>query len=267
MKRKIFPFLKMNLQRLFPEHNVCLFSEGDREKTWRIANVPPELLNHLRVWLLTQLRSPAIDLVEILENNTQNYDEVLAHRLGLSPIEADPLAMEPFAPEVKFNQPDLCTERTCLLFELNSENSTSSIRSVSLDELKWIPLGNQISIFGERPPRPFYSDLYLARLLPGQRIHLRAYAVLGTGSQHAKWSAVDPSYSPLTMKDVQIVPTCTTCEQIRVTMKFDPGFDCFYFTISLIGGLSFEDVERQLETRFDWNGLYPPRPVKYLYDR
>lgn len=257
------------MEALFSQSDICLYSEIDREKTWRISNVSPEILNRLRRWLSTEVLSPAIDLVEILTNHSQTYDEVLAHRLGLSPIEADPSQMEEFAPEVKFDQSSLCTDRTCLLFELHSFNNTPLIRNVTLEELRWVPLGNQDLMFKDRPPRPYYPDLILTRLAPGQEIHLRAYAVLGTGSQHAKWSSVHASYGLETpsFDELKLYPTCSSCEQLRVSLKYDPGLNCYYFTIALIGGLSFEDLDRQLQTRFDWKGLYPPQSIQYLYQK
>lgn len=259
----------MDLRPVFPQNDVCLFSEGVRERTWKINNIPPITLNYLSRWLQSELLSVAIDGIDVITNTSPLYDEQLAERLGLIPIEADPLRMDRFTGSSLAD----CTERTCLIFELNVTNSTQGVMNVLSSDLRWVPIGNQAQLFIDRPPRPFFPQLLIARIYPGQSIQLRAYATLGTGAEHAKWSSLNALFSPFTPKAPmsQLVPvpkrypTCITCEQVTVNTKFEPGFGCYYFTIGLTGGLTFEDVQRQLDSRFDWGNRYPPQPIRYSF--
>ena len=252
----------MDLKPLFPQHDVCLYSEAGRERTWRIANVPPTLLNFLTRWLKTELLTVAVNGIIAEVNTSPLYSEVLAHRLGLVPIAVDPLRMERFEGDSFTN----CTDRTCVVFDLVAENNGRGVRDVMSGELQWVPFGNQLQIFADRPPMPYYSDLLLVRLYPGQAIKIRAYAVLGTGAEQAKWSAVNAVGSPFAAFP-QMYPTCLSCEQLAVSVRFEPGFGCYYYTIELTGGLDFSDVQQQILTRFDWQGQYPPKPLRYFFEQ
>jgi hypothetical protein len=367
----------MDLQALFPGNRVCLFSETINSRVWRIINVPSQVLNYLRIWLEDQLIAVAIDWIQVRANTSTYYDEYIAHRLGLIPIDADPLRLENFTG----NSPDLCSENTCIIFDLNVNNPGKDVKNVLSGDLQWIPLGNQAQAWRDRPPRPIYDNLLIARLLPGQEINLRAYAVRGTNIQHAKWSSalvhfrliptkrqaiptqvtstiplviqaqsrlsttsqpsvltqlgtdisgppsvlsqlssIGPGSPPINLPSVfnqfnttsvslpttsisSIIPVynsgitqssilsqlnnggglpatdlssnltkqetntgyslydgtegepepCLPCEQF-INIGVQPGFNCYYFTIELIGGLSFEDIDQQLRTRFSWTG-------------
>ena len=267
----------MDLQRIFPENSVCLLSETPRERTWRILNISYGALNHLRNWLERELVSVAIKWIEVPDNTSLMPEEVWAHRLGLTPIKADPLVMVDFTEE----DPDFCGERTCLIFDLNLVNTGTTPMNVLSGHLQWVPIGNQASLFRD-PPRPLYDDIVLAKVSPGRGIQLRAYAVRGTGEQHAKWSAVyaffrkiptgSAARAPFTVETgTRIFPiphtgTCDYCEYFPLEVTMQPGFNCYYLNIKLTGGLTFEDIQRQLDERFDWGGLYPPREIQYFLE-
>ena len=370
----------MDLERIFPQGHVCLFSSNDYIKVWRITNIPAGTLNYLRIWLQDSLVSTSIDMVQIRENTSTFYDEYIAHRLGLIPINTDPLRMTNFDEK----DYDLCSETTCIEFNLNVNNPTQDIKNVLSRDLIWNPIGNQAQMWQDRPPKPLYDNLLIAKLLPGQEINLRCYAVRGTNAQHAKWGSVfthfrrvskkptqvnvytklsqitirptglltggsmlsqlnatpsrinrnflqylatllnlserelssmiqDPNYGnvnqltdylnnlfginpPLTQNEVRqmieltlpifqesriILPPvlvstlspaqplslpsttgCVPCEQINVDIQ--PGNNCYYFTVELVGGLTFSDINRQLIEIFDW-GTTSFSEQEYIY--
>ena len=278
----------MDLQALFPDHSVCLFSDRPEEKVWRIHNISAQALNYLRIWLDNNIISVAINWLQVQANTSTFYDEYIAHRIGLIPINADPLRMEDFNEE----NPNLCSENTCIMFELNINNPGPAVKNVLSQDLRWIPLGNQAEAWRDRPPRPIH-DVVIAKLLPGQEINLKAYAVRGTGEQHAKWSAtlthfrLVPTRRPIIQgQTISIAsPTpiisilspetssssssssslpCLPCEQI-VHVRYQPGFNCYYFTVELVGGLSFDDINRQLQTRFSWEGGPSFEEARYIF--
>lgn len=264
----------MDLQRVIDANPVCLLSEGPRERTWRILNISYQPLNRLRNWLERDLLSMAFNWVEVFDNTSLMPEEIWAHRIGLVPISADPLLMEPF----QKNSPDLCSEDTCLVFELNVTNTGTEVRNVVSGDFRWVPLGDQASRF-PTPPRMTYPDILLGTLLPGRTIQLRAYAVQGTGEQHAKWSSARvfygavptrrPAQGQVTIEQAPLgVETgCRRCEELPLEITLQQGFSCYYFTIRLTGGLTFEQIDRQLRERFSWDGTYPLEPVRYRFER
>lgn len=265
----------MDLQRIINANPVCLLSEGPRERTWRILNISYQPLNQLRIWLERELISMAFNWIEVFDNTSLMPDEVWANRIGLIPISADPLLMEDFTG----TGPELCTEDSCLTFELNVTNTGSTIMNVVSGDFNWVPLGTQAARFSE-PPRVAYPDLVLAKLLPGRSIHLTAYAIRGTGEEHAKWSSTHVFYRMVPTRrpvqgEVEIVRAppgfentgCRRCEELPLEVTLEEGFSCYYFTIRLTGGLTFEQIDRQLQERFSWQGNYPVQPVRYRFER
>lgn len=284
----------MDLSALFPNNTTCLLSadnEKSRSQTWRIVNVPYRSLNHLRIWLTEQLYSTAIDWIEISINTSRFHDEYLAHRLGLVPLVFDPLLLDDIvSPEGGSLGPQLCSDRTCLVFDLNVWNVGPGVKDVYARDLVWVPLGDQARRFTQ-PPRPLHDRVLIARLFPGEEIQLRCYAVRGTPKQHAKWSsthvhfrfvsltptkrgqlnqvAVQPLLSQLSGQAsgfMNEVP-CLPCQQLPINVTMQPGFQCYHFTVELIGGLSFENIGAQLRTRFSWpDQINPQLQEKYVFE-
>lgn len=264
----------MDLQTLFTQNPVCLFENSDEIRTWRILNVNDRVLNYLRVWLLRELLSVAINWIHVYRNTSTYADEYIAHRLGLIPIAFDPLELQDF----KGTGPELCSENTCIIFDLNVWNPSRDTINVLTRDLKWVPLGNQAQQF-RVPPRPQYDDLIIAKLLPGQELRLRAFAIRGTGADHAKWSNINtyfltPTHISSTPAEVAVSQTplsttsieqCVPCNQIPINIRIQPGFNCYYFTIELTGGLTFENIQRQLNTRFNWKSNYPVIQPQYVF--
>jgi len=263
----------MELVQLFPKNDSCLISDvpSKRTKTWRILNVDPYDTNRLRVWLLDQLYSMAINLVVFHENDTVFADEYLAHRIGLISISADPLDFEDLDPEGN------CDENTCIQFDLNVVNSSAQDLNVTDSDLRWVPLGNQETTLRGKFPKPTYGNLLITVLAPGQALSFSAYAIKGNGQQHMKFSTVFPISAPFILAQTRQIPSvkieqnldpvvqtelmnpnCPPCSQVAKTEGQKNGFSCVNFTIQLQGGLTWENIFDQLQQLFDW-GNSPPR--------
>lgn len=67
---------------------------------------------------------------------------------------------------------------------------------IMASQLEWTPHGSQDVTFprGAEEVGPVAGDILLAKLAPGQVIHLEAHAVKGTGKTHAKWSPVSTAW-------------------------------------------------------------------------
>ena len=132
-------------------------------------------------------------------------DEVLAHRIGLVPLNVDPSYFE-FKSDVQ----DQATDRNTLVFKLDvtctRKPKTAAARGtkkaepepeeiynhsvVTSEDLTWEPQGEQSEVFASNPPRPTNENIVLAKLRPGQEISMDLHAIKGVGKEHAKWSPV-----------------------------------------------------------------------------
>jgi DNA-directed RNA polymerase subunit D len=139
------------------------------------ADVP--LMNALRRIALAQVPTMAIEEVVMIENSSILQDEIIAHRLGLTPLKTD---------LDSYNLPEECeckSEFGCSLCRVTltmDADSTEGTRTVYSGELvsenpQIIPVSDKVPIL--KPAK-------------GQKLKLEAYARLGKGKNHAKWQPV-----------------------------------------------------------------------------
>ncbi|KAJ7522201.1 hypothetical protein O6H91_18G001000 [Diphasiastrum complanatum] len=175
-----------------------------------IIGIDAALANAFRRILIAEVPTMAIEKVLIANNTSVIQDEVLAHRLGLVPIKADPRQF------TEKTEEDVANEKNTIVFKLHVTCTRQGDRlknaSVKSDQLKWLPKGSEYEMTSADsklktytsfscsqdsiPPFdkdiicPRHPDILLAKLRPGQTIELEAHAVKGLGKVHAKWSPV-----------------------------------------------------------------------------
>lgn len=71
-----------------------------------------------------------------------------------------------------------------------SDKANVSYRIVYADSLVWEPQGEQETMFAADPPRAVNPKILLAKLRPGQGIHVEMHAVKSIGRDHSKFSPV-----------------------------------------------------------------------------
>lgn len=165
-----------------------------------VRDVDVSFMNTLRRIMLTEVPSMAIEDVVILENSSVLHDEILAHRLGLIPLETD---------LDTYNLPQECScksEFGCNLcrvaFTLNVE-ATNEARTVYSGEL--MPENPDI--------RPVSDRIPIAKLARNQKLKLEAYARLGKGKAHAKWQPVSICTYKFFPRLKIIENRCDTCDE------------------------------------------------------
>ncbi|KAG0414219.1 hypothetical protein HPB47_008647 [Ixodes persulcatus] len=62
--------------------------------------------------------------------------------------------------------------------------------------------------FGNKPPKPVYDDIILAKLRPGQEIDLKFHCMKGTGQDHAK-------FSPVATASYRLLPEIVLLREVR----------------------------------------------------
>lgn len=73
---------------------IVVIRRNNTDMEFDLIGVQPFLANTFRRLMLSEVPTMAIDKVHILNNTSIIQDEVLAHRLGLIPIRADPRLFE-----------------------------------------------------------------------------------------------------------------------------------------------------------------------------
>ncbi|CAH1974398.1 unnamed protein product [Acanthoscelides obtectus] len=165
-----------------------------------LIGIHPALANTFRRLMLSDVPSMAIEKVHMHNNTSIIQDEVLAHRLGLIPLKADPRLFNFKVPGKKEG-----TEHDTLEFELkikSSYNKEANKKDSSRAEdiyknnkvfskhIKWIPIGNQKEAFKDKDVGPIHDDILIAKMRPGHELDLKLIAIKGVGKDHAKFSPV-----------------------------------------------------------------------------
>ncbi|PKU81742.1 DNA-directed RNA polymerases I and III subunit rpac1 [Dendrobium catenatum] len=178
-----------------------------------MIGIDASLANAFRRILIAEVPTMAIEKVLIVNNTSVMADEILSHRLGLLPIEADPRLFD------FLSENDTPNERNTIVFKMEVHCKKRGPRlTVKSDQLKWLPNGSELLMESPNPstkPRSFTSfscsqaslpqisgmpigmkhrDIIITQLGPGQSIELEAHAVKGTGKVHAKWSPVGTTW-------------------------------------------------------------------------
>lgn len=163
-----------------------------------LIGVDASIANAIRRVLMAEVPTVAIEHVYIWNNTSIIQDEVLAHRIGLVPIQIDP-------DRIQFKNPgDEPTEDNTLVFTLNVQcERIKGVDKSEKDEEKkyidsnvlssamtWDPKGDQENMFADNPPRPVHPDILLAKLRPGQELRMELHCEKGIGRDHAKFSPV-----------------------------------------------------------------------------
>lgn len=203
----------LRLDQFRKNFRVEVIRVTEDEMEFDMIGIDPSLANGFRRILIAELPTMAIEKVLIANNTSVIQDEVLAHRLGLIPINADPRLFD------YISENDVPNEKNTIVFSLHVRCERGGQRiTVKSKELKWLPNGSEFPLatetsaskspskpktytsfsssqdslpeFSEKPISPCHHDIILAKLGPGQEIELEAHAVKGMGKTHAKWSPV-----------------------------------------------------------------------------
>ncbi|CAD6215541.1 GSCOCG00000350001-RA-CDS [Cotesia congregata] len=203
-----FQFNKWDINRFRKNFKVNIVgqSEDKRELEFDMIGCTAALINAFRRILLSEVPSMAIDKVHILMNTSLIQDEVLAHRLGLLPLKADPSLFEYCTADERLDDEAEMNDGTTLKYELKvicSKNTSADKYSrlpediynnsrVKSKAIKWIPLHRQSELYpnGKELFGMLEDEILIAKMVPGQEIDAILYAVKGIGKDHAKFSPV-----------------------------------------------------------------------------
>ena len=131
---------------------------------------PISFSNAIRRIMISEVPTYAIEYVDVYENTSSMYDELLAHRLALIPIKGKPLS-----------------ENEVITFALNKEGPCT------------VYSGDLKSETGEVA----FKNIPIVKLKEGQRLKLECEAVVGIGKVHAKWQPCNSTYRQIGEEEVE----------------------------------------------------------------
>jgi len=141
----------------------------------RDADVP--LMNAIRRIALAEVPCMAIEEVVMIENSSILQDEMIAHRLGLTPLRTD-LDAYSLPEDCKCQSEFGCPEcRVTLTLDAEAKEGTRTVYSGEIvsENPEIVPVSDKVPII---------------KLAKNQKLKLEAYARLGRGKTHAKWQPV-----------------------------------------------------------------------------
>jgi len=127
--------------------------------------------NTIRRTIVEEVPTLAVEDVEIKDNNSALYDEMLALRLGLTPIKTDLKSYRLPENEAEIEEKSArCTLQ--LTLKANKKGYVYAGEAKSAD-----------------PKCTFvYDDMPIVKLLPKQKVDVTMTALMGQGKEHTKWS-------------------------------------------------------------------------------
>lgn len=154
------------------------------------------MMNSLRRVMIAEVPTLAIDLVEVEENSSAMADEVIAHRLGLIPLNSVDLDSVLYSRDCDCEQYcENCSVKLTLHVKCTSEeNMNVYARDLIVDPSRpnqkiGLPVIND----------PEGNGSLISKLSKGQEINLACIAKKGIAKEHAKWmatTAVGFEYDP-----------------------------------------------------------------------
>ncbi|MCL1978243.1 MAG: DNA-directed RNA polymerase subunit D [Candidatus Bathyarchaeota archaeon] len=169
-----------------------------------VRDTDVSLMNALRRISLAHVHCMAIDEVVMIDNSSILQDEIIAHRLGLTPLKTD---------LDNYNTPEECSCQN--EFGCPQCRVTLTLDAEAKDGTRTVYSGELVS---ENPEIVPVSDkIPIVKLAKGQKLKLEAYARLGTGKTHVKWQPVCVSaykYYPKITTPAELCEDCQKCVNI-----------------------------------------------------
>jgi DNA-directed RNA polymerase subunit D len=146
--------------------------KNENEIVFIIRNAEVPFVNAIRRIAMMEIPKIAIEDVNIVKNDSAMFDEVLAHRLGLTPLFSHSEDIEGLVMSEDCDCDDYCP-RCSVSLTLN-KTGPCVVYSKDLSST-------------DSKIKPVYDTIPLLKLKEDEDVELEAVAKLGFGKDHAKW--------------------------------------------------------------------------------
>jgi DNA-directed RNA polymerase subunit D len=233
--------------------DVKVLDKRDNRIKFILSGTNPAFANTLRRIIKSEIPTMAVEFVDIEENTSGMFDELVAHRIGLIPLAFD---------QKSYNMKGdcKCGGKGCSRCEVTLVLEKQGPCVVKAGDMK----STDESVY------PTDKDIPIIELLEGQRFKFEAVAQLGYGTEHIKWQAANVGYkyapsvkaTDADSKVVDICPVavfekkdgkvrvvaedncilCMRCTEIDESVKVSADDTSFMFDVESVCGLSAEEI-------------------------
>ncbi|XP_049457199.1 DNA-directed RNA polymerases I and III subunit RPAC1 isoform X1 [Epinephelus fuscoguttatus] len=245
-----------DMQNFQKNFRIDIVHLDENSMEFDMVGIDAAIANAFRRILLAEVPTMAVEKVFIYNNTSIVQDEVLAHRLGLIPIKADPRLFE-YRNTGEESAEEEGSEIDTIQLQLKvkcSRNPRASKDSSDPQELylnhmvysrdiKWVPIGNQADVFADSIIGPVHDDILIAQLRPGQELDIIMHCVKGIGKDHAK-------FSPVATASYRLLPDITLLEPVEGE-KAERLKCCFSRGVIDIEDVNGKKVAKVVNSRLD----------------
>ncbi|XP_037639323.1 DNA-directed RNA polymerases I and III subunit RPAC1 [Sebastes umbrosus] len=245
-----------DMQKFQKNFRIDVVNLDENSMEFDMVGIDAAIANAFRRILLAEVPTMAIEKVFIYNNTSIVQDEVLAHRLGLVPIKADPRlfeyrnageeSAEEEGSEIDTIQLQLkikCTRNPRATKDSADPRELYLNHMVYSKEIKWVPIGNQADVFADSLIGPVHDDILIAQLRPGQELDIVMHCVKGIGKDHAK-------FSPVATASYRLLPEITLLETVEGE-KAERLKGCFSRGVLDIEDVNGKKVAKVVNSRLD----------------
>lgn len=158
--------------------DVQITERNDNEIKFVLNGSNPQFANALRRIMIGEIPVLAVHFVDFTSNDSVLYNEVISHRLAMTPLAFD---------AGEFNLPSEC--------KCEGKGCGNCQVVLALDKKGPCTVYSKDLKSSNKGVRPIYDNIPIVQLAEDQRLKFEATAQLGFGMQHAKWQASVASYS------------------------------------------------------------------------
>ncbi len=173
---------------------IEIFKKDDRELKFLVTESSVPLVNALRRIFISEIPSMAVDYLKFYKNNSPVFDEIIAHRVGLIPLNN--------SSEI-YIAPEDCG---C------SEGCEKCSVTLSLEKTGPCTVYSKDLVSDDSDVYPILENVPITKLTDGQDLKFDAIARIGTAEDHAKWQIANAAYKHVPKLDFNL-DKCDFCEE------------------------------------------------------
>ncbi|MBN1386528.1 DNA-directed RNA polymerase subunit D [Candidatus Woesearchaeota archaeon] len=184
--------------------DIKLIDKENGRITFAVTGTSPAFVNMMRRAIIEEVPTMAMEDIEIRQNSSALYDEMVALRLGLIPMKTD---------LDTYNVRDQCTcsNEGCAKCQVKITLKAEGPGTVYASDLQ------------SKDPAivPVFPKTPILKLIKEQSIELEATAVLGRGKDHVKWAPALAYYRNYPVVDIKGAEKCVKAKEVCPADVFD----------------------------------------------